>query len=146
MACTTLRHTTMLTYSDANTPLGQSERAYYLSYFIIKYRIIFKVLLLVYKGLYGLAPAYISQLLHHRTGSRSLQSSSQRFLSIPKTFPKTYGDRAFSAASPKLWNELPLSVRSSNISTIFKKDLKTNLFKTTLVDNHITSKYMLFNK
>ena len=26
--------TTMFTYSDANTPLGQSERAYYLSYFI----------------------------------------------------------------------------------------------------------------
>ena len=27
--------TTMFTYSHANTPLGQSERAYYLSYFII---------------------------------------------------------------------------------------------------------------
>ena len=26
--------TTMFTYSDANTPLGQSERAYYLGYFI----------------------------------------------------------------------------------------------------------------
>ena len=26
--------TTMFTYSYANTPLGQSERAYYLSYFI----------------------------------------------------------------------------------------------------------------
>ena len=26
--------TTMFTYSPANTPLGQSERAYYLSYFI----------------------------------------------------------------------------------------------------------------
>ena len=26
--------TTMLTYSHANTPLGQSERAHYLSYFI----------------------------------------------------------------------------------------------------------------
>ena len=27
--------TTMFTYSHANTPLGQSERAYYLSYFVI---------------------------------------------------------------------------------------------------------------
>ena len=27
--------TTMFTYSYANTPLGQSERAYYLSYFIM---------------------------------------------------------------------------------------------------------------
>ena len=32
--CTTLRHTTVFTYSHANTLLGQSERAYYLSYFI----------------------------------------------------------------------------------------------------------------
>ena len=29
-----LRHTTVFTYSHANTPLGQSERVYYLSYFI----------------------------------------------------------------------------------------------------------------
>ena len=32
-----LRHKTMLTYSRAITPLGQSERAYYLSYFIKQY-------------------------------------------------------------------------------------------------------------
>ena len=34
VACTSLRYTTMFTYSHANTPLGQSERVYYLSYFI----------------------------------------------------------------------------------------------------------------
>ena len=34
VACTTLRHTIMFTYSYANTPLGQSEHAYYLGYFI----------------------------------------------------------------------------------------------------------------
>ena len=31
-----LHHTTMFTYSHATTPLGQSERAYYLGYFINK--------------------------------------------------------------------------------------------------------------
>ena len=30
--------TTMFTYSHANTPLRQSERAYYLSYFINQFR------------------------------------------------------------------------------------------------------------
>ena len=39
----------------------------------VQYRMIFKVLLLVFKGLNGLAPAYISELLHYRTSSRSLQ-------------------------------------------------------------------------
>ena len=33
--------TTMFTYSHANTPLGQSERAYYLSYLINMYGSIF---------------------------------------------------------------------------------------------------------
>ena len=32
--------TTMVTYSHATTPLGQSERAYYLSYFINNNQII----------------------------------------------------------------------------------------------------------
>ena len=98
----------------------------------VQYRIIFKVLLLVYKGLNGLAPAYISELLHYRTSSRSLRSSSQRLLSIPRTSLKTYGDRAFSAAA---WPQtverttFNLSLRSSNTLTVFKKDLKTFLFK-----------------
>ena len=39
VACTTLRHTTKFTYSHANTPLGQSERAYYLSYFITNFSV-----------------------------------------------------------------------------------------------------------
>ena len=95
----------------------------------VQYRIIFKVLLLVYKGLNGLPPAYISELLHYCISSRSLRSSSQRLPSIPRTSLKTYGDRAFSAAGPRLWNGLPLSLRSSNTLTVFKKDLKTYLFK-----------------
>ena len=95
----------------------------------VQYRIIFKILLLVYKGLNGLAPAYISELLHYCTSSRLLRSASQRLLSIPRTSLKTYGDRAFSAAGPKLWNELPLSLRSSNTLPVSKKDLKTYLFK-----------------
>ena len=95
----------------------------------VQYRIIFKALLLVYKGLNGLAPAYISGLLHYRTSSRSSRASSQRLLSIPRTSLKTYGDIAFSAGDPRLWNELPLSLRSSNTLTVFKKDLKTYFFK-----------------
>ena len=42
-----LRHTTMFTYSHATTPLGQSEHAYYLSYFIITHMTYGPVFLLV---------------------------------------------------------------------------------------------------
>ena len=34
--------TTMFTYSHANTPFDQSERAYYLSYFIMKFYVSFR--------------------------------------------------------------------------------------------------------
>ena len=44
---------------------------------LVRYIIIFKILLLVYKGLNGLAPVYISELLHYRASSRLLRSSSQ---------------------------------------------------------------------
>ena len=87
----------------------------------VQYRIIFKVLLLVFKDLNGSAPAYISELLHHRTSSRSLRSSSRRLLRIPRTSRKTNSDRAFSAAGPRLWNKLPLSLRSSSTLTVFKR-------------------------
>ena len=38
----------------------------------VQYRIIFKILLLVYKGVNGLAPAHISELLQYRTRSRHM--------------------------------------------------------------------------
>ena len=78
----------------------------------VHFRILFKVLLLVYKALNGMAPLYITELLSYRTCSRTLRSTDQKFLAVPKSRLKTYGDRTFSVAAPKLWNELPLDLRS----------------------------------
>ena len=39
-----------------------------------------------------------------------------------------HGDRAFSVAGPKLWNQLPLSIRELSNVDSFKKSLKTYLF------------------
>ena len=33
------------------------------------------------------------------------------FLAVPGTRLKTYGDRAFSVAAPRLWNQLPPELR-----------------------------------
>ena len=49
------------------------------------YRIHFKILLLVYKCLNGLAPTYLSELLRYTNGPRLLRSSSQNFLAVPRT-------------------------------------------------------------
>ena len=42
---------------------------------------------------------------------------------------KTYGDRAFSIARPKLWNDLPLEIRKCASVATFRQSLKTFLFK-----------------
>ena len=87
------------------------------------------VLLLVYKALHGLAPSYISDLLNFKTYSRSLRSSCKEYLVVPRSRLKTYGDRAFSIAGPKLWNDLPLEIRKCASVATFKQSLKTFLFK-----------------
>ena len=78
---------------------------------------------------FGMAPLYITELLSYRTCSRTLRSTDQKLLAVPKSRLKTYGDRAFSVAAPKLWNELPLDLRSLVTINLFKKHLKTDLFK-----------------
>ena len=48
----------------------------------LNYRIHFKILLLVYKCLNGLAPIYLSELLRYSISPRLLRSSSQNFLAV----------------------------------------------------------------
>ena len=75
-----------------------------------------------------MAPSYLSDMLCYRTSTRTLSSTSQDFLAVSRTYTKSYGDRAFSVAGPKLWNQLPLNIRKSSTVGQFKKELKTRLF------------------
>jgi len=94
----------------------------------IHFRIHFKILLFTFKALNGLAPIYLSELLHPYTPSRSLRSADQLLLTVPKARLKLRGDRAFSVAAPKLWNALPLDIRQATSLSHFKTLLKTHLF------------------
>ena len=98
----------------------------------VKYRSHFKVLLLTYKCIHNMAPQYLSELLTVHNPSRTLRSSQDISLVPPKLTnikTKFYGNRAFSLAAPQLWNSLPSEVRSSRSCDIFKRKLKTYLFK-----------------
>ena len=99
----------------------------------VHFRILFKILFLVYKALNGMAPLYFTELVSYRTCSRTLRSTAtdQKLLAVPKSRFKTYGDKAFSVAAPKLWNELPLDLRSLDTINLFKKHLKTCLLYTS---------------
>ena len=95
----------------------------------VQERIEFKVLMYTYKALHGVAPSYLSELLHPYVPNRHLRSADKDLLVIPKTRLTSYGDRAFSASAPCLWNRLPVSIKESNSVEIFKKRLKTHLFE-----------------
>ena len=88
----------------------------------VKESIEFKLLIVVFKSLNGLATAYLSELICYNniSGSRapSLQTSNQ----------SAACNRSFQVAAPELWNDLPQQIRESQNLAIFKKLLKTHLF------------------
>ncbi len=94
----------------------------------VRYRIDFKILLFVFKSLNGLAPPYLSDLLQSYSPSRSLRSADQKLLTVPWAKRKLWGDGAFSVMAPRLWNSLPLNIRTASTLGSFKSLLKTHLF------------------
>ena len=94
----------------------------------IRYRIQFKILLLVYKCLHGLAPQYLIELIKLRCPPRILRSSNRLVLEKPIINMASYGQRAFSYAGPDLWNTLPEHIKNFKSVNNFKKSLKTYFF------------------
>ena len=95
----------------------------------VSQRIIYKILLITYKALNGLAPSYIRDMLQPLKSTMNLRSSMKGLLSVPPIKLVNYGQRSFSYAAPKLWNELPDSVRHSEsiyISCIYLTDFLSN--------------------
>ena len=92
-------------------------------------RVQFKVLLLTFMAIQGLAPSYMSELVHIQQSQQSARSATvRRRLVQPRSATKTYGDRAFCIMGPRTWNTLPASLRGINDLTSFKKFLKMFLF------------------
>ena len=94
----------------------------------IKSRIEFKIIVLTFRILHGMAPAYLNDLITVQKSNRSLRSYSRSDLLIPKSRTKSYGDRSFSVSAPRIWNALPTSLRAEHNFDRFKRNLKTYLF------------------
>ena len=94
----------------------------------IKYRIQYKINLLTYKSLNGLAPDYLLDLLNYERHSRVTRLAHLHLLKKEKA-NTSYGDRSFYHAAPHLWNALPLTLRMTPNLNAFKSELKTHYFK-----------------
>jgi len=94
-------------------------------------RIAYKLAVLVYQCVHGLAPAYLADALQPVAGLPGrprLRSSSTSALAVPLTRPSTIGDRAFPVAAARTWNSLLSEVMSSKCLRTFETKLKARLF------------------
>ncbi len=91
-------------------------------------RIQYKILMHTHRALNEQAPVYVSEMISRYNPSRSLRSSEQALLKVPR-YRTRCGQKSFYVASPTLWNELPFQLRTISNTTSFKKQLKTHLFR-----------------
>ena len=95
----------------------------------ISERIKYKVVCMCFSAINGSGPAYLSELSHVYTPSRTLCSSSDtRMLEIQQYKRKTHGFRTFSCLGPHIWNSLPQDLRHCSTLSSFKATMKTFLF------------------
>jgi len=93
-------------------------------------RITFKLYLLVFKAINGLAPSYLQDLCVPVTTvytRAALRSAARGDLVVPRT-RRRLGHQAFCVAGPTAWNSLPSDIRTASSVTTFKNLLKTHLF------------------
>ena len=89
----------------------------------INERVLFKVLLLIYKCVHGLAPTYLNDLISFNNISLTRRNS------LHISLCQASHPRAFQTAAPKLWSQLPDTIKSCASISSFKSSLKTFLFK-----------------
>ena len=96
----------------------------------------------VYRGVHGTAPRYLSDLLHgvsDITSRRRLRSSTSSELVIPLSRLVSYsnvGDRSFAVAGPRLWNTLRDDITSVPYCLlVFRQKLKTH-FVSAILSGH----------
>ena len=97
----------------------------------VRARIEFKICVLVHNIVHGGAPQYMKDMVNFKEkSSRFVRSDNKKYiLDVPFTRRKTFRDRAFSKAGPLLWNSLLEELRVIENTEVFKKKLKTYLFK-----------------
>ena len=103
-------------YSDMFIELGWAS---------ITKRFNYNKAMLTYKALNNLTPYYISDLLTpiSQTLNRTLRSSTNGSLAVPRSKTAMF-DRSISSSAPRLWNQMPESVRKATFLNFFKRNVK----------------------
>ncbi len=138
-ACT-IKPLQLIQNAAARVVFNEPKKAHVTPLFIrlhwlpIAARIKFKVLMFAYKTTTGAAPIYLNLLVQTYAPSRSLRSASERRLVVPSQRGTKSLSQNFSWTVPSWWNDLPISIRTAESLAIFKKHLKTHLFRQHLTN------------
>ena len=100
----------------------------YLHWLPVCYRIKFKLCSLTYQALTSGQPVYIRNMLQRSRKVRTFRSSDLAQLNVPRVRTAVGCSRAFSVAAPRLWNKLPLEIRTAKTQISFRKKFKTCFF------------------
>ena len=90
----------------------------------VRERIEFKLYLLTFKAVNGIGPSHLSDIITFVNDSSRRRSSLHISVRSHSSHP-----RAFQTVAPKLWNQLPIEISSCPDIALFKRMLKTHLFK-----------------
>ncbi len=91
---------------------------------------------LLFKDLHGQAPDYIRDLLkptEEYRPSRSLRSHNCMFLSIPDFNMVNRRRWSYSHAAPRVWNNIPVEIRKTDIKSEFKNKLKLTCLNHVII-------------
>ena len=116
---------------DKDKCSSASECMAYLHWLPVRQRIDHKVLTKVYCCLNNEAPEYLKDLLTPLPGGREGLRSAALYkrLLVPFVKCKTFAERSYSIRGPKLWNAMPNYIKQASNTDIFKKKLKTYLYR-----------------
>ena len=96
----------------------------------------FKLALMAYRVLNGMAASYLDQLVpvSSLNGRRRLRSSFILQLLVPSYRLSTIGRRSFPVAATMFWSTLPDDIQSAPSVSAFRRLLKTFLFQHSFPD------------
>ena len=84
----------------------------------------------MFKCFRNTAPEYLTELIRFDNNhNRNLWSSLKLLDQVPRSTNVQTSMSAFSIVGPKLWNDLPVTVKVKENIKDFKAALKTHLFK-----------------
>lgn len=119
-----MQNTRFLSGATNNTPILVS-----LHWLPEPLQIHFKILLFVFNSLSGCFPRFSCVRCYILTSpSRSLRLADQTTSLVTKMQHKLKDDRAFTAAAPCMWNNLPSHFRQSPSLAVFNSCLQTHFY------------------